>query len=357
MANSFTVAMTPPDPLKVALGLPLIGPGTGQVGHLIEAHNWLHAWGGSTNVVSQGWGGNLAAATAVMPGAGTNHCRWRIPQINSAYTSVQVEVWAEHLGGVAGSVRFQSTNGADTETLTINPGAAASYTGTLTVAFGTGYEQIDMTIAGDGASATRVHDMWIRYVPLTSPLAAAAAGSFTPFDAAEWDADSCLASDLGSRMVVNLTEFLARPRVYYQWSDLGSIKSGMASTEHHCWVPVHYDAVNNGLTVTMYVEATGAVGASKVHVYVNGAANGHPGSFYDTYTIDVGAGAARAWYSKTITLADVPRLARMPHPMTDLCIWPGTRSTGGVGDFGPLLDQQNGGTASPTIHSVSVWGV
>lgn len=362
MANTFTLTVVPPDPLKFSIGLPLLAEGTGCADDLLDAHNWCHAHGGAQNVVTQGWGGSLATRTAAMPATSVWHARWAFPILNAAFTSVRVHVFAEYAGAGTGSVRFQSFSGADTETITINPGAAAWYSGAaqLTVAAGGGgYELVDMTIAGDGAAATVVHSVAIDWLPKTSALPTGAAGDFTPFDEAERDADSVCSSDVGRRLLDNLTELLARKRVYYQWSELAVIDPDMNEIEHVVWVPVHYDARTRSYLVTVYVDATGAVGASQVHIYVNDATPGHPGGFLDTYTIDVGAGAARNAYTKTITLVDQPRLDGVPHPFTKITIWPGTRTTQGVGDFGPADSgrQQNDGIASPTIHGVAVWGI
>lgn len=358
MANTFSATVNPPDPLKFGAGQKLLADGTGRFSDLCEAFNWLHAYGGSQNVITQGWGDEIATVAAVMPGAGSTHARWRFPQIDDAFTTVRCAVYARFAGTApaTGSVRFQSTNGADSLTLTINDGAAAWYEGTLTVAFAGGYETVDMTIAGDGTDATTVYEVAVDYQPLSSPLAAAGSSNITPFDEAERDADSCVASDLGRYMLDNLTALFVRQRVYYQWSDLTGVEDGMSTVEHVVWIPVHYGGFEQTLTMTVHVEATGVASASKVYIYHSAISPGLPSDDATTTVIDVAAGAARQWYSTTFRLFEAHRLRGLPHPFIPVVIWPGTRDVDGVGGFSPRVPQ-NLGNPTPTIHAVSMWSV
>jgi len=366
MANTFTTTVVPPEPLKFSVGLPLLAEGVGQVDDLLDAQNWCHAHGGAQNVIEQVFGNNLFTVTAVMAAAGTNHCRWAIPILNAAFTSVRVHVYAAFTGAGNGSVRFESATAAapavvvDTESINI-AGAAAWYTGAaeLTVTGTGGYAWVSFAAAGDGADSVIVHTVVVDWLPKTSALPTGAAGDFTPFDAAERDADSVSSADIGRRCLDNLTEFMARNRVYYQWSQIAGISANMQDIEHVVWAPVHYDALTRAYTVTVVVDVTGVGGASKIYLYFNDASPGHPGTFADTAEISVGAGAARAITTKTLQFIDDPRLEGCPHPFTKVTIWPGTRTTEGVGDFGSSNSgrQQNDGTATPSIHSVSAWGV
>ncbi len=362
MENTFTTTVVPPNPLRYSVGRPLLAEGVGQGDDFLDAQNWCHAHGGAQNVIEQNFGGDLFSVAAVMPAAGTWHCRWAFPILNAAFTSVRVHVFAEYVGAATGSVRFQSFGGGDNESITINPGAAAWYTGAaqLTVADGGGgYELVNFTAAGDGADETIVHTVVCDWLPKTSALPAAAAGAFRPFDADERDADSVCSAAIGRRIIDNLAELMARKRVYYQWSGIAGISSPMEDIEHAVWVPIHYDALTQNYTVTVVADVEGVVGASKLYIYANDGTPGHPGAFYDTFTIDVANGAARTTTTKTITLVDKARLGGVPHPMTKITFWPGTRTQSGVGDFGPADSgrRQNDGTATPLVYAVSIFGV
>lgn len=367
MANDFILPPVPPNPNRFGPGQKLLAETEGCFRDLGRAFNWAHAWGGSQNVISQGWDNSIATTTAVMPGAGTWHGQWRIFELGSAWTSVRCQIRAEYAGAANGQVRFQSAVGGGTLTLNVNPGAAAWYSGTLSpLDLSLGYEEIRLTIAGDGADATTLHEVMVDYVPLTSPLAAAGTDGTTPLDAAEIDADSVGSSDVGIYMrnnlralfgdAADLANYPGRRRSYYQWTDLDGIQTGMHDTEHRVHFPVHYGAVAEGYTLTVYVMVTAGVGDTYVYLYHNAERAGHPGTARETTRITVPAGAD-GWYTTTVALDDrYQALRNMPHPFSYMSIWPGTRDYAGVGNFGPGVRQQNDGDTGPTIRAVSAWG-
>ncbi len=367
MANTFTTTVDPPNPLYFSVGQPLLADGTGRGGDLLESHNWCHAHGGAQNVIEQCFGDGLLTKTAVLPAAGTYHLRWPFPMLNAAFTSVRVHVFAEHAGAVGGSVRFESFTAAapavvvDTETIAIPPGAAAWHSGVaqLTVTGTGGYAIVGVAVAGDGADETIVHTVVVDWLPKTSALPAGAAGNFTPFDADERDADSVCSADVGRRLIDNQAELMARQQSYLQWSGIVGISEEMEEIEHTAWVPVRYDALTKGYTITFWADVEGLVGDSILRIYVNDAEPGHPGTFIDTYEIAVAGGAARAIQTKTIALHDRPRLEGCPHPFTRITVYPGTRTTEGVGGFGSAESgrQQNDGVDSPIVYGISAWGV
>ena len=378
MANDFPSPIVPPDPNRFGPGQKLLAETTNCFQDLAESHNHGHAWFGAGTVVAQGYGESVATTTVAMPVAGTWHSNWRFPKIGTAWASVEVEVRATKAGAGDGSIRFQSVAGAATLTLAIPAAATSWVSGTLAVAYDatTKAEEVNMTIAGGAAAtATTLHEVFINYVPLTTPLAAAGSDGFTPFDAAEIDADSVCSSDVGIYMRNNLRTFLGdaddltnypgRKRVAYQWADLGSagtgaataIKTGMTIAEHRVLRPVHYGALQNAHTMTVYVEATGAGGAAKIYLYHGGESPGHPAESSGRYStlISVGAGAARQWYTTTFNIDDTHRhIGNIRFPSSFLSVWPGTRSNGDIGNFSPGRVQNSNATQA-TIHAVSAW--
>jgi hypothetical protein len=388
VANAFELRQRPPDPLKQGIGRPLLSQHAagGAVQDLLRSSNWCAAWGATASRVSQGWGGGMATVTAAMPSAGTFHGNWRIPRLGPGYVAMEVGVWAEFTGAGPnkGQVRFRALESGNTATIDVPAGAAGLQTKNLAIQGVTGEETIEMTIAGDGASPTILHEAFVEYVPLTSPLAAGviggAAGRVTPFDEDETDPDSALSADEGTHLIDNYEDFYERERVYFQWTALSGINDYMENFEHQQWMPVHPGVADAEDELQIRVNATGLAGEdSRIYLYFGHEPHqGHPGVIpLDTVLIEVAAGAARDWYSATYSLRELYQLHRMPHPFTHVAIFPSTPEVGlpdgGCRPFrgadagnkmvwgGPFgMDDarpQNGGYASPKIHAVSMWGL
>lgn len=291
MANVRPTNYPAPDQSIYVPDEPILATDTAKI---LSASNWIEAH--PIPVVNQNWN-NADAFFYRTNAAYALNARWRIPAVG-ARTSVRCVVRAEH-AGVGAEFKFWSV-GAAAFTGNVAVGAVGRYETNLTIAPSatTGADEIQIHTHGDGALPIRIHSVHVIYPQLASPLAApASTNTITPFDENEHQADEPLAARQGRRLRTNVTGFLGRPRVHFNWSGLSNVDSGaLASASlpvypHRLMALTLSGRAERGIKGQFHAYARNTSGAVDQHIYLYGLS-------LDATTplvVPAAAGAA-AWY-------------------------------------------------------------
>ena len=170
MANTLDSSFSTPDPAGHFAGQKIYGDFSRNDAYdwqtIGQAANYILARCHAKPLEIQAFSDNLCQQTA----AGlTSACRWRVPRLTGRHSTVRVAIRVKR-DGASGTVRFQSTEGANTLDLVV-PAVEGWVPGTLTLGFDAdGYDVITMCIAGDGTDPTLVHAVGIQWDALTAPL-------------------------------------------------------------------------------------------------------------------------------------------------------------------------------------------
>ena len=314
---------TPPNP-GVAVPFAAVRAGssalTGHWRDLGRSLNLGYSDGCAGNVVSQWWlDSQFISATAA--GVYQNQCSWRVPEISGAHLAVRCRIYASGGAPAVGSVRFASTTGGATVTLT--PIGAAGWYSTsgadLVVAFAGGYETLTLSCAGNvtilGVQVTYLAQDSLGAWPANDgALVAGPDGAFVPIDELETTSDEPLASDMATTMRDNITALATRQRVLVSTSsvDVAAVSPGLYTYLDprqflRFAVPTRYD----GTECRIYVRATNSSGgALPVYVQVGGqkstisSAVDFGTESVDVTSFDVANGAASTWTSSSFTVRD-----------------------------------------------------
>lgn len=304
---------------------------------LAEAANWLHARG--MTAVTQAWADNIFSRQSNVYSAG-HQAIYRVPDPGGGRVTVSGLVRASN-GGAGGRVRLTSSGGASTATSGAITADGWYALGPVTCSFSFGYEDLEVRTIGDGSDPTVVESLFLYFSPATSPLGSGSLGGFYPFDLSELDADRPVSADVLSRFLTNLTNLLARNRVYYTWSGLSDVDDPTAGTEampewvHRGWTRGISGAIADGLTATVYVAANG--GASDTYALVAHGGHALAGEPPWRTAIKIPAGVT-GWQTATVGVDESTRVEGFDYPLASVGTWPGR----------PGADAE--------ITSITVWG-
>ena len=313
----------PPDPGAAVPFAPILAGSAATPGHwrgLARAVNLGYSDGCAGNVISQTWlDGQAVSATAA--GTYQSQCSWHIPEISGAHLAIRCRVYATGGAPAVGSVRFVSTNGG--ATVTLSPIGALGWYSTsgadLVVAFAGGYETVSLQCAGN----VTIHAVMATYLPQDTvgawpgadgALAAGPDGAFIPLDEIEFSADEPLSSDVVTVIRDDLAALATRQRVLCSTSALDNAAT-LAGYYAYLDVaqPLRFvvPGRRGGTEITVSVRATNTTGvASHVYVQVAGvkgavaSAVAAGSESVDVETFNVAAGVASAWSSHTFTVRD-----------------------------------------------------
>lgn len=306
---------------------------------LAEACNWLHAQ--SVGSISQAWSDGAFSRK----GAGytaTHNAIYRIPDPGGGRTSMVGLVRASNTG--TGNVRLVTSVGGSTST-SLAVGADAFYAiGPVTCDFSLGYEEVKVKVIGDAVHPTIVTSLFTYFAAPTSPLASGSRGGYYPFDLDELDDDAPVSADLLEQVLDNLTNLLARNRVYYTWSGLTDVDDATVGTvamppwQHRGWTRAIPGAADDGLTETVYASMANP-GATDETLRLQHGGTALAGDRVSSTAITSPAGVT-GWQTTTVTVGESGRIEGYDYPLASIMAWPATARAG----------------SDAEIRSLTVWG-
>lgn len=226
MSNSFTSPPTIPDTGDLIAGRTITTTTLQRMGDL---SNYIHAHGGTSNVISQAFDQNtcVTASTSYV-----DLCRYRIPIPSNQHTTIDFHIIAKVTTTGTGTVKFTLTDGNSVaqgnSTISVTATSYTAYTVSHTFTAATTAEYVDVIMAGKVATAS-TYDLDLqmvaaRFTALTSPLAAGstkqATAILTPFGINRLGADYALSSRAGKQWRRNIETMRSRKRMLLGWSGI-----------------------------------------------------------------------------------------------------------------------------------------
>ena len=310
-------------------------------------------------VVDQGWndGDNPCRRSAAMPAMpaagsyGTSVAIWRIP----AYANRTDLIGAANCvrAGASGTVRFRTVTADDTIDCAAGAARAWVVSGALTGDFTSGYEDVEMYVSGSGGSDTSVYSAHLEFPTIASPMGApAAADGYVPFDAGELDADEALSADAMARLRANVTELLARPRLFFCWSGLANTSAGAVAAQamptypHRFVVHVNRGSTRRERKVTVWVRSINAGGSDLNVLILAGGSSPDLADARQVGNITITAGTVTAtWFTADVTIPEDLAFegVGVDHPCVSMGVIPE-----------PCTKR---GASTAPIWSISAWGL
>lgn len=361
MANAIPASEPAPDVGQLMAGQQL----DESVAELFRASNWAQAYAGSgTPRVMQAFPLRHASTppgTALVTytsGAAQQVCEWLIPDTRGA-TSVDCYVYARNAAGVAGTAEFRAGSGGVTGAHALTASWALHGPLALTVDTSGGSDTVTLWLDANGTTIS-IGAVMVCVPPQPSLAAGADGAGAIAFDEDEHIADETLGSYAGAQLVSNLTAIRNVKHAYVSWSGventaLGNDGRPMVAWPHIWTVPVWEDTARKDWTVTVNVRAKQAAGATVIGVMAVDSATLQP---LATAAIDVGVGAAVAWYSHTMVLPRRRVLRNMPDGWGSvaLLVWVEPHAVDAVEQVYELEGAVDGLTTAE-IRGVCVWGI
>lgn len=353
MANVVPTAYTAPELNGLVPRENILASDTQAV---LNAANFLIARGAP--LVHQCWNraeGVFSRTAALYAAAG--NALWRIPPLG-ARTDVAC-VAHVNVVGAAANMRVRSVNsGIAVASGVLAPGEQWVTFGALTCAFGPGYDDLILDVAGDAADPIIVHTFYAEFAPQASPLAAGTgADDVTAFDEAEAAADEPIAADMLDYLRRDLVAMFARQRGIYTWSGLNDVDSAaiappyMPSWPHRLWSHVMpgSEVATPPLVWQVHVNAYNGSGAVDQIVSVwHGGGDIHGRSEHVTDETIPAAAVAAAWYDFQVQPGEERPLSEMgvPHMLASVSVHP---------DF-VIAGLGSEGRTTAIVLSISIWG-
>ena len=230
MSNSFTSPPNMPNLNVLIAGRQIESTTLQRMGELI---NYSHAFGSTTNTISQTFDDNTCvrdvASSAIL-------CRWRVPCISSAHSSMTFHFDASVTTGT-GLVILTITDGVTigTQTVLVTATSSTYHTTSVTYSGSTSVDTLEVTMALEAPSGGEVEVFTITgcWDSLTSPLAAGIAerltGDITPMGINRLGASNALSSRVALNFKETIETLRKRPRVIWCWSGITNA-SGAGAT-------------------------------------------------------------------------------------------------------------------------------
>ena len=230
MSNSYTSPPDLPNLNTLIAGREIQSTALQRMGELI---NYSHAFGSTTNTISQTFDDNTCvrdvASSAIL-------CRWRVPCISSAHSSMTFHFDASVTTGT-GLVILTITDGVTigTQTVFITATSTTYHTTTVTYSGSTSVDTLEVTMALEAPSGGEVEVFTITgcWDSLSSPIAAGIAerltGDITPMGINRLGASNALSSRVALNFKETIETLRKRPRVIWCWSGITNA-SGAGAT-------------------------------------------------------------------------------------------------------------------------------
>lgn len=288
MANTVPAVPTLCDPLQLSTGRVLRAQ---QAERLAGLQNWLLSELRADPIVSQSWDGGICAFEDAV-GTYARACRWRVPVVSDALTTLRVIIYAgAAVAGAGGNVRLSSAGGSSIVTIPVAAGGAAWYQGTFSSGIvASDYDEIDMLLSALTGDEVIVHSITIQPDPvaaLGAALPAALIDGAEPMGITSQGADYPMSAAMAIRMRDAAQALVERPRVYFNWSGLGPALvtySAGAAAEYLQAVPHTSHLPPNLADQSEF----------SIHFWTQEQASATV-AYLDRWRADVGAGAARVW--------------------------------------------------------------
>ena len=287
MANTVPATLVLCDPLQLSTDRVLRAQ---QAERLAGVQNWLLSELRAAPLVSQSWDGGICAFEDAV-GTYTRACRWRVPVVSDALTTIRVIIYAAaRVAGAGGNVRLSSAGGASIVTIPVAAGGAAWYQGTFTSGVvASDYDEIDMLLSAVTNAEVVVHSITLQPDPVVAmgaALPAALIDGVEPMGILAQGADYPMSAAMAIRMRDAAEEMLSRPRVLFNWSGLGPniVAYSSGAAEYLQAIP-HYAHMPPN---------TGDITEFSIHFWVQEQVAASV-AYLDRWRADVGAGAARVW--------------------------------------------------------------